>query len=284
MGHHYAPRKYLRGFCEPGAEDWLWVYDRKYKQFKRKHVGGVAQEKGFYSEEDEAELNRIVETPANPVLDKLREGGSISEAERETLSAYIATTIYRVPYRRSRMLKAAPSLFEQTIEDRRQWILREGERQKVAPEKVQRKLRQLDEFRDQHAGNPAALIPDKIRTPWPSELSCQLIFRMTWRLLTTSGPVFFLTTDNPAVFDWKRGLGQKDSELLFPISSSLLLHARWQPGNQCERIAADEACVNEMNQRMAAASSRFLFYHSREEWVMTLGDSFPCEPSMASNA
>jgi hypothetical protein len=283
MGHHYAPRKYLLGFCEPGHDGWLWVYDRKYQKYKRKHVGAVAQEKGFYSDEDEANLNLAVETPANPVLDKLREGLSITDDERGKLAAYIATTIYRVPHRRDLSLSAASMLFEQTIEERRQWILREAERQKPAPEKVERKLKQLEEFREQHAANPAALIPDVMRKPWPSDLACRLVHGMTWRLIASTGPTFFITTDNPAAFDLKFGLGQKCSEMVFPLSSGLLLHGWWQPGRQYEKIAADAATVDALNQRMASMSSRYIFYHKKDDAITALASTCPldgpnCEP------
>jgi hypothetical protein len=185
MGHHYAPRKYLLGFCEPQAASWLWVYDRKYKQFKRKHVGGVAQEKGFYTDEDEAELNRVVETPANPVLDKLRAGGSMTDRERMKLAVYIATAIYRVPCSRLLLQEAAPSIFHQTVEFARQSILRQGKQMNIAPERIKRRLKELDEYRAKHADNPAGLIPERIRNPWPSKQVCRMVLAMTWRLLET---------------------------------------------------------------------------------------------------
>ena len=61
----------------------------------------MLQENGFYSPEDERDLNQLVEMPANYVLDKLRDRIAITLEDRDKLAFYIATFIYRVPYNRA---------------------------------------------------------------------------------------------------------------------------------------------------------------------------------------
>src|SRR5262245_17631649 len=96
MGDHYAPRKYLLGFCEADRPGHRWVYDKAKKRRFRTTVGNVAHENGYYTPENEKALNESVEMPANPVLDKLRGGEAILDEDRVKLAVYIATFIYRV--------------------------------------------------------------------------------------------------------------------------------------------------------------------------------------------
>ncbi len=77
MGHHYIPQAYLRGFTEPGSDRFLWMYDKVTDSFSRASVKKVAQQSGFYSQEVEAELDRLIEGPAHRVLGMLRRGEAI---------------------------------------------------------------------------------------------------------------------------------------------------------------------------------------------------------------
>lgn len=281
MGDHYTPRKYLAGFCDPSVSTptrkMIWVYDRKTTKHFRTILEGVGQENDFYSRQDERELEECVERPANEKLDKLRDGGNLVEADRPALAAYIATFIYRVPHRREWFKNSAPAYFRETMEEVEGELRRLGEVPGASAEKVERYLQMLNEYREKHASQPTALIDDLIRSPWPSMDAFQRLHAMTWRLLTTTGPSFFMTSDNPVFTFHSIGLGDpgSESEFSFPISTNLLLHGSWRTGTQGRRFAVAQRYVAEMNRRTASRSTRFLFYHQQAQWVKTLGDKDP---------
>ena len=276
MGDHYTPRKYLLGFCDPAASGHLWAYDKLTKRHFRTTVGNVAHENGFYSPEDEAELNRCVEMPANPVLDNLRSGKPITAEDRIKLALYIATFIYRVPHKRELFARGAPEVFEESLEKFRGFLEQASAAGAIKLEVLQYRMGELDAVRKKYAGDPALLIQEQLRSPWPCEEVCELIFRMNWRLLRSSGPSYFMTSDNPAFFFSSMGLGKPESELSFPLSTELLLHGCWHHGSvQCQHFDAKQKCVKEINRRTASSSTRFLFYHKQESWVAQLGDKNP---------
>src|SRR5687768_10515281 len=112
MGNHYVPKKYLRGFGEPGNPDAIWMYDKKLHKFTNPGIKSVAQESAFYSDEVEQQLNELVEKPANRVLDKLRNHKSIGDLDRIHLGVYIATMLKRVPRLRTKAFSMLPAIIE----------------------------------------------------------------------------------------------------------------------------------------------------------------------------
>src|SRR4029079_280806 len=114
MGHHYVPRKYLRGFSGPDP-DKVWVYDKKERRFFEAGIGKIAQQKEFYEDDVEVELNATVESPANPVIDKLRRRQQISTEERARLAIYVAVMLMRVPHRRMKAFERYPAVLDDTV-------------------------------------------------------------------------------------------------------------------------------------------------------------------------
>ena len=111
MGHHYVPQEYLRGFSHPSSLGALWQFDKKQQRFSTDSasISKIAQERSFYSQNTESMLNELVEIPGNHVLRKLRSGNlSLTDAERLSLSVYIATLVKRVPDCRDRAKSMAP--------------------------------------------------------------------------------------------------------------------------------------------------------------------------------
>jgi hypothetical protein len=98
----------------------------------------------------------------------------------------------------------------------------------------------------------------------------QLVFGMTWRFVTTAGPSYFLTSDNPAFVFEALGLGRPGAELTFPISTTLALHGSWQFGPTDLVISTNQKTVKELNRRIARSATRFLYYHEKQDWVASI--------------
>ena len=97
MGHHYVPRKLLRGFAIPGEPKMIWMYDKKASAFKKVSIASAAQEPKFYHDHVEKSLADSIEGPANPLMDKLVRREFLTIEERHQLSLYIALTFTRGP-------------------------------------------------------------------------------------------------------------------------------------------------------------------------------------------
>jgi hypothetical protein len=111
VGHHYVPKKYLRGFAHPSCPNALWQFDKKTHSFSEQpaSIARIAQQRLFYDADTERMLNESVEAPGNRVLDKLRSGDlSLEDEERVYLSVYIATMLKRVPHHRAKTRAMVP--------------------------------------------------------------------------------------------------------------------------------------------------------------------------------
>src|SRR5262249_45482969 len=114
---------------------------------------------------------------------------------------------------------------------------------------------------------PPPEVVGQAREPWPSQEAVEVLFGMTWRFISTEGPSYFLTSDNPAFLFEGVGLENVESELTFPISSSLALHGCWQPAGRDRVIPLPQKAVKALNRRAARSATRFIFYREHAEWI-----------------
>jgi hypothetical protein len=161
-------------------------------------------------------------------------------------------------------------MFDDYFEELKADLRSVGVARGFTPEEIDRTLTRFEEVRSKYADDPTRLVSDTIRSPWPTVTVCRLIYGMTWRLLSTDGPCFFLTSDNPAFFFRGFGLGTREAELSFPLSSDLLLHGSMQAGTDGQRLPLRQWIVKEMNRRTASKATRYLFYRESQNWVAEL--------------
>lgn len=270
MGKHFVPRKYLAGFATPTEPEQIWMYDKRERSWACAAIGKVAQQRDYFDPETETELAESVERPAHRVLDAVRVGRPISSDERDALALYAAVMLMRVPRRR----RKAGELVEPTL---RQVIdrLRNEMRAEVSSAedevRLQGHLEVLGRIEQQYAIEPPPEVVAKIRSPWPTDRVLAAVRDMAWRLVSTSGPSYFLTSDNPAYFFEAYGVGSPEAELAFPLSSNLMLLGNWQgPKRSTTTLGGTQAMVKEVNRRVASGAERFIFYHQRARWIETL--------------
>lgn len=245
------------------------MYDKKERRFSEPAVAKIAQERAFYKNEVEVHLNTDVESPANPVIGKLRRREPITPEERASLAVYIAVMLMRVPNRRLKAFEMYPGIVDKTVHRTMEKIRHLGETTAIDPEIVTRRLRQVEAVRTKVLQNPPEAFVEQIHAPWPSEKVVNAIWSMTWRyLVNLDGPIFFLTTDNPAFFFESYGVGRSESEISFPISSNVCILGNWQPTSDSEQfLVATQGAVKEMNRRNASTATRFLFYQELAPWI-----------------
>ena len=269
MGHHSVPQRYLRNFGTSEQPELIWQHDKQGEAPKLLPIKKVSQSKGYYSEETEVLLANEIESPANLVIQKLIDNKSLDQTERFQLTYYLGTMLKRVPYRRRKSMEMYPNVLDNTITRVREQI-KDLARSlpDVDPEIVEKRLTEVDAIHMKWSAKPPPEIESQVREPWPSEKMLDAIHRMTWRVLTSSGPLYFITSDNPAFFFGGYGIGTPRSELTFPLSTTHCLHGCWQGTEQTLHFfGAKQAFVKESNRRLASTTERIAFYHEQASWL-----------------
>jgi hypothetical protein len=270
MGHHFVPQRYLRNFEDRNKPGYIWVHDKREDLAHLAEIEHVAQSKGFYSNDTEDMLARDVELPGSAAIEKLTRNQFLSGAERAHVAIYIAVMFKRVPAARRHATELIPGTLTNLANEFRQAIRSLGA-QGAAPELIARRLDELDAAERKLAEKTPQNVLDVIREPWPSEELVRLLLRMTWRVLISSGPQYFITTDNPAFIFKAYGLGKDKSELCFPLSTTHLLHSSWQnSGLPLVFTSVRTAIVKEMNRRLASGAERLAFFHEPAPWLSAM--------------
>jgi len=269
VGHHYIPQRYLKNFAITGRPNFIWLYDKERGTRTPAAIKQVAQEPRFYEPEVETELADRVERPANVVLQKVIAGDRISQAEREAIVYYMATMIMRVPNRRLRALELVPQASDEAAEDLRTELPQLDAQRGISPAKTQERISEGLRLLERCRADPLnSFLAQRIRSPWPTKAVFRSLLHMTWRVMTTKGPSFFITSDNPASFFRCWGVARPKSELVFPLSTTDVLHGSFQkPIPEVIRLEVPQSIVRVVNGRVAYDATRFSFYHEEVDWI-----------------
>ncbi len=269
MGYHYVPQRYLKNFGATDQPEFIWQHDKKENAPKLLPIEIVAQSKGYYSEHTELLLAREIESPANLVIQKLMDNKTLDLAERFQLAYYLGTMLKRIPYRRRKAMEMYPNILDDTILRVREQINDLARSlPDIDPGIVAKRLAEVEATHQKLIVKPPPEIDKQVREPWPDERMLDCIYQMKWRVLISSGPQYFITSDNPAFFFGAYGLGTPKSELTFPISTTHCLHGCWQGAKQTlVFLGAKQTFVKEANRRLASTAERFAFYHDSAHWL-----------------
>jgi hypothetical protein len=269
MGSHWIPQEYLRGFADSDAPGELYMYDRRTRQFRRAAIATLAQGRGYFDPETETRLSREVEGRGHCALNRLRNERCVpAQDERVWLALYLATMLMRVPARRRKTLALFPEVLDDTLADVTQTINAWANAPQADPALVARRRAEVERIRERYREAPPPQVLEHVRSPWPAEKYVALIHDMAWRVLPTDERQHFVTSDNPAYFFEAYGLGSPESELTFPLSGDLALHASWQ-GRRASTtfVAGWLRGVMEVNRRTVCGADRFVYCRSPEDWI-----------------
>ena len=271
MGHHFVPKRYLENFENPSRPGFIWLHDKRGGPARLARIAQVAQAKRFYSGETEVSLARDVETPANSVILKLISDTRITTVERLQLAYYIGVMLKRIPARRRRSAEMIPVVLADVVAKVRDQLSATARAVQANPELLARRLREVAAAGRELASQPPPEVLEQILEPWPSEGMVRALFGMTWRVLVSAGPQYFVTTDNPAFFFRAYGLAREESELTFPLSTTHALHGSWRAaGSDLVFLRATQRIVKEINRRLASDTERLAFYHEAAPWLLAI--------------
>jgi hypothetical protein len=267
MGDHYVPQYYLKGFSQNNGKS-IWVYDNVEKRKFTTQIKNVGNITNFYSEEVEQYLANTIENPANEVLRKIRERQKISENEKVTLAEYMAVMFKRVPKGKERLKELAPSICEKLYTEISDELLQIAIDQPDKNHIAQKRICEIKEILDKYSKNPPKEIwLDNI----PLERSPQVVaalVEMTWRFMECNDRIGFMTSDNPLFYFTSIGVGKPESEVVFPISSNILLWATRRTDLPTGYLPAKSQLVKEMNRRIVSEATHYVFASNDAVWIL----------------
>ena len=267
MGHHYLPQYYLKGFTETN-DNMLWAYEKKTGRKFNTQIKSLANITDFYSQETEQYLANDIEGPANAVLDKIRSRNLINDDDKNAFAEYMAVMWKRVPRAKEDLKKMAPRLADgiaKKLSGDLDHIIAE-ETQKT--EFIEKRRKEIDDILSIYATNPPKDIWLENIPPGRTPRIVEAMKAMTWTFWEFDEQPVFLTCDNPVFYFTGMGVGRKDSEISFPISSQVVLWATWRADLPRNFIKASTQIVKEMNRRTVHNASRFVFHSRNEHWMV----------------
>lgn len=274
MGHHYTPQAHLRRFAIEGNLEKIWSYDKTSGEFKDLPISKVAQERRYYPEDVEKELNHSVELPSGACIRKLLEGEILDEQERYSMAVYLFTMRSRGPRERRRAEKIGEQVWAETKKEMRRvvtdirGVLANDDVESHS--RVDRMIIEMNRLEQAWEKEPPARIENLVKTPFRSPAIIETISKMTWEVLPVTESMYFITSDTPAhYFDWM-GLGRVECEFTFTISHNcaLIAHPRGQiSGLNFHKRPISTQCTKEINRRIISTSERFVFTPKNERWI-----------------
>jgi hypothetical protein len=274
MGKHFVAQKYLAGFAASGTEKCIWQFDKESGEFSSDRplpISKISQSPNYYPADVEDRITRLIESPGNIVLDKIRNlKFTLTDDERVALSVYIATMITRVPRNRKRARGLAPKALASVGMELREQIRAAEQAGRLNAESANRRVLEVHAVETEFSTNPPGEIVELIESPWPTERMVQTVYDMHWRFVVSDGVHPFLTSDNPAFFFECWGLKNDNglSELTFPVSSDIAIFGSWVAIKKTsDLVTKDSDLVKEANRRIAVAADRFVFCRSKLPWV-----------------
>jgi Protein of unknown function (DUF4238) len=277
MGHHYNPQRLLRNFQDPHRHGFIWQHDKRGGESACAAIKQVAQQRNFYEPETETTLNTAVEIPGNNAIDKILDQQPLTIEEQIDVAIYVGTMLRRVPFHREWARAISKDLIPKAMETVRENARRHGLRfaaaNQLGNEWVDHWMKQIDEAIGRLDGKASEETTKQMHNPFPSEIIVATLLDMTWRVIETSGPQLFITSDNPAVYIRYEGygLGGKEAELAFPISPNVALHgSRNRLHPNFSHVKSRQKVVREINKRLVSQATRFAFTHDKASWLSKL--------------
>jgi hypothetical protein len=273
--HHIIPARYLKGFCEPGTS-FVWVFRRgeEYKPGGKKGRDNPYRS-GLKETASERNRNTIInpdgikdskifesafqkiETKSDDVFDKIRTRKPLTFDDKEKLARYIGLMIKRVNKR------------NETIE-------RLIDKQLLSSEldSVVRKLADQGHFSFAHnwlksieyLRSPDGRKHLRIRTTVvPFNIVHNAIIKMMWKFIVSPEGKYFITSDNPVIYDTHFGL--KRSPLFFPIDLRTALIATWHDERDLEYIDGSMEQLLKINGIILAKATKEIYAHTSDQWI-----------------
>jgi hypothetical protein len=267
MGDHYIPQYYLKGFVLP-KNNKIWVYEKNVNRKFSVNPEKIAQENDFYSPKIEKYLANEVEAPANKVLLKIRQRQNIEELDKIIMANYIAVMMKRVPQSKLYFKEKAPEVVQSLKQDLEQELTQIALEEPNLQEEAKNCHSEVIGLLEKFANDPPKDAWLENLPPQRTPQIIEALSNMIWRFFVFDDSPAFLTCDNPVFYSKRIGIGQAESEVIFPISSHIVLWANWRRGNTpLGYVKINKQLVIKVNQCIVSNSTRYIFHAKDEYWI-----------------
>ena len=293
--HHKVPRYYLKGFVEKEGEPFVWVY-RKGLQYRpgrvrfkynpyRDSINFVGSEMDYYAStstdgvvdyDTYENILEKLEKPADPVIEKIRNRQAITTDDKTVLAAYIVMMLKRVERRRQKAAGMWPAILEEFESSSDLMPAITVLERNTPPDDVVtldrlKRVRQeieriIEEYKANSSNVPSKILHESMVAPGSKLLPT--ISQMSWQFLIAPEGSKFFASDNPVFFFEGFGLNKPQSEITFPISSSVALAAFGRGGFKEDFVITTTHVVAEINRRTAHSATAEVYHSHAASWVV----------------
>jgi hypothetical protein len=268
---HYVTKAYLDGFLAPGANQ-LVCYARNGKMFPRR-TQDIAKERNFYAFKNEKGewddslekiIDRTIEAPGLPVLQKLAKGNTrLDWNERTALALLVAFQEVRSPASLQRTIFYTKAMTDRLLRDVRAANPRQETIDLVGKDGKKNTVT-LAEIEESQAGLERKNSFEKLRLAMGPAMNLYQYYRqMKFTMHYPLGAQRFITSDTPVIRVYSHtgygtGLNRNDVEIRFPVSSSAFLTITHDLKFAEQLIRATEAKRAKLLDRLPEVQIRYI--------------------------
>jgi len=302
--HHYLPRFYLEGFCDPVWQERegkgvIWVYE-KGKPIRSSTPDREARERDFYAfevdgvrnVEAEEQLSRV-EQEAAPIIKRLHEiGHTLTAIEKAWLALFAGTMYTRTPAGRKRLETvigpAVSRLLKTAANDPDEFRALCGDVNPAATASVN-----LEEVREdilEGRGGSIARQPgfSLASVLHAGQMVGDALQSFDWQMLYASDSEFFVTSDSPIVTTLEEdqktvrfttGFEAPGADVFFPLGKDVCL--RMRKGIEPGPAVLPDRGVRYLNKMTMICAHQRVYAGERSTKLQALFNKRGCEVSIA---
>jgi len=272
--HHEIPKYYLKGFCAQSSP-FLWVFERG-KPFApgdksgknnpvQKSVSRTALRNDGYAipvpnqQPDYSYETRLQkeENKAHDVIEKIRKRKPVDMSDKKVIARYIGMMRKRLERRDI----VARQILDAQINSL-PWDY--WQRELAFRGKFDRAL-EVAKAKESLFSEDAKTTLLRESMVLPYKMSETVLLDMTWNFLVAAKDEYFVTSDNPIIYDENRGLSK--SPLIFPISQHVMLFSQWSQGEDLsyKTIYAEE--TRKFNTVIIGCAIKEIYSPKPDQWI-----------------
>lgn len=261
MGNHFVPQAYLRAWAENG--DYVIAYPTaRGAAFIKPNTKNIGQETGLYPNDLEGALNREIETPMGPIIDRINAEGSVQDKDKKTVATYFRSLIDRSPMARELVSSKVPEAAVEIYQKLEAAL----DKQLVAGAdvmSVERRRVEIAEACRKAGSTPSDAIWHMALKPGRESATTDLIASMSMAVFSAPPTKHFFTSDRPAMRPLRGIYGGQDAFLL-PLGPQKVLAISMV---SLQNFTISNQDVSTINMRLSAEAHRWVITSRAESWI-----------------
>lgn len=283
--HHFIPQGYLRKFTILGEKSLIWEYDKKEGFFskKPKSVRKICAIKQYYAQEDEQgninknniedAFSKYTESPGIRVINSIpktvKSSFKLSQDERAALAFFLALLATRGPIFRDAVKNIHKKAVELVGESVIHELLKNGEVPDVVKKQIEKNgVLGTVKFNVKNWVSLRPMID-------MAHFGAIVLLRKKWDFVQPSQKKYFVTSDNPYVFnapeDVSVGPFHPLANITIPLRKDIAFIASSPVEHEEEEFTItkiSEEETKELNSKIIEAAMRYVFTPIKDDLIL----------------